>query len=112
MYGAVMSNRKRLARAEMRAAVLKAMAHSTRLLILDELAGGERCVCELHALVGGDMSTVSKHLSVLKAVGLVSDRRQGTMIFYRLECPCINELLGCVERTSRAAIQAKLASLQ
>ena len=107
-----MTDLKRLARAELRAAVLKAMANSTRLLILDELAGGERCVCELHALVGGDMSTVSKHLSVLKAVGLVSDRRQRTKIFYRLECPCISELLGCVERTSRAAIHIKLAVLQ
>ncbi len=57
-----------------RADILKAMAHPTRLYILEELARGERCVCELHADTGADFSTVSKHLSVLKNAGIVRMR--------------------------------------
>jgi DNA-binding transcriptional ArsR family regulator len=49
------------------AQVFKALAHPSRLLIVDELMQSERCVCELTELVGSDMSTVSKHLSVLKS---------------------------------------------
>ena len=63
-----------LARHEARAQVFKALAHPSRLLIVDELMQSERCVCELTALVGSDMSTVSKHLSVLKAAGVVAGR--------------------------------------
>ncbi|RPJ48319.1 MAG: transcriptional regulator, partial [Candidatus Latescibacterota bacterium] len=51
---------------EARARIIKAMAHPTRLFIVDELARGERCVCDLAEMVGADVSTVSKHLSILR----------------------------------------------
>ncbi len=51
---------------EARAKVVKALAHPTRLFIVDELSRGKRCVCELTELVEADMSTVSKHLAILK----------------------------------------------
>ena len=60
-----------------RAAVYKALGHPTRLFIVEELSHGERCVCELTAMVGADVSTVSKHLSVLRGVGLVEDEKRG-----------------------------------
>ena len=44
--------------------IFKALAHETRMLVVDELSRGERCVCELTGLVGVDISTMSKHLSV------------------------------------------------
>ncbi|MBN1268906.1 MAG: winged helix-turn-helix transcriptional regulator [Kiritimatiellae bacterium] len=56
-----------------RARILKALAHPSRLLMVEELAGGEKCVCELQAAVGADISTVSKHLAVMKRAGLVQD---------------------------------------
>jgi DNA-binding transcriptional ArsR family regulator len=49
-----------------KALVLKAMAHPSRLAMLEALADGERCVCELQRVVGSDMSTVSKHLALLR----------------------------------------------
>ncbi|MBM3853109.1 MAG: helix-turn-helix transcriptional regulator, partial [Verrucomicrobia bacterium] len=52
--------------------------------ILDELAGGERCVCELVAAVGSSWSTVSRHLSVLKTAGVIADDKRGLQVFYRL----------------------------
>jgi ArsR family transcriptional regulator len=90
-----------LARYEARAQVFKALAHPSRLLIVDELMQSARCVCELTALVGSDMSTVSKHLSVLKAAGVVADERRGAQIWYRLRMKCVTRFFGCVDSELR-----------
>ena len=62
---------------EARAAVVKALAHPTRLFIVEELSRGARCVADLTNLIGADMSTVSKHLAVLRNVGIVEDDKRG-----------------------------------
>jgi len=80
-----------------RAGVIKAMAHPSRLMIIDALSEGERCVCELQELVGSDLSTVSKHLSVLRNSGIVAGRKEGLQVFYRLRVPCILNFFGCVD---------------
>jgi len=80
-----------------RAQVLKAMAHPTRLFIIEELEKEERCVCDLTEQIGADVSTVSKHLSVLKQAGIVIDDKRGNQVFYRLRVPCILNFFGCVE---------------
>jgi ArsR family transcriptional regulator len=82
---------------ESRAKVMKALAHTSRLFIVEELSRGERCVCELTEMIGADVSTVSKHLAVLREAGLVLDERRGVQIFYRLRVPCILNFFGCVE---------------
>jgi DNA-binding transcriptional ArsR family regulator len=94
-----------------RARVLKALAHPVRLRFVDELARGEMCVCELNALVGQDGSTVSKHLSLLKAAGVVLDRKQGNQVYYRLRVPCILSFFGCVERVLREQAQEQLGAV-
>lgn len=89
---------KRLrARNEARARILKALAHPSRLLIVDELARRERCVCELTEMVGADISTVSKHLSLLKAAGIVADEKRGAQVFYTLRVRCVLKFFDCVE---------------
>lgn len=90
-------NAKTQALFEARAEIVKALAHPTRLFIVNELSKGERCVCELRDEIGADMSTVSKHLSVLKNAGVVEDDKRGLQVFYRLCCPCILNFFGCVE---------------
>jgi ArsR family transcriptional regulator len=82
---------------EARAKVMKALAHPSRLFIVDELSRGERCVCELTEMIGADVSTVSKHLALLKQSGVVLDERRGQQVFYRLRVPCILNFFGCVE---------------
>ncbi len=72
------------------------MAHPTRLFIVDELSKRERCVCELTEMVGADISTVSKHLSLLKAAGIVLDEKRGTQVFYSLRVPCVLRFFDCV----------------
>ena len=89
---------RRKTKYQVRARIIKAMAHPTRLFIVDELSrSGERCVCELTEMVGDDISTVSKHLSVLKNAGIISDEKRRNQVFYRLQVPCIMEFFRCVE---------------
>jgi DNA-binding transcriptional ArsR family regulator len=67
---------------ERRAAVIKALAHPSRLYIVDRLSENEHCVNELTALIGSDMLIISKHLSVLKNAGVVQDEKRGAPIYY------------------------------
>ena len=93
-----------------KAQVIKAMAHPSRLAMVEALADGELCVCELQRLVGSDMSTVSKHLSVLRNAGIVSDRKHGLQVYYHLCCPCILDFLGCIDAVIRADAEGRLAA--
>ena len=81
-----------------RADIFKALGHPARLCMVMALGDQERCVCELQAVVGSDMSTVSKHLGILRAAGLVDTEKRGKQVFYSLRCPCTLEFLNCVER--------------
>ncbi len=98
-------NKDRKKHLEARAKVLKAMAHPSRLFIIEELDKGERCVCELTGMIGADVSTISKHLSVLKQAGLVIDDKRGNQVFYQLRVPCILNFFGCVESVLEAQHQ-------
>lgn len=99
---------KKRSRFEARARIVKAMAHPTRLFVLDELSRGERCVCELRDMVGADISTVSKHLSVLKNAGLVRDEKRGAQVFYSLRVCCLPEFFSCVESVLRSAVEEQI----
>jgi len=85
------------ARLSLQASIIKALAHPTRLFIVQELNRGERCVCQLKELIGSDMSTVSRHLSVLKNAGILADDKRGNQVWYSLKVPCVLSFLGCVE---------------
>ena len=77
------------------AQILKALANEARLKIVARLATSECSAGELTSLVGLDQSTVSKHLAVLRAHGIVSDRREGNVVFYKLMTPCVVKFLTC-----------------
>jgi len=85
-----------------RARIMKAMAHPSRLMMVDELSRGERCVCELTELVGHDISTVSKHLAILRKAGIVTDEKKGKQVFYRLKLPCVLNFFQCIESVVQA----------
>ena len=96
------------ARYEARAAIIKALAHPTRLFLVDRLgASGRQCVCELTELVGADMSTVSKHLAVLKNAGIVRDEKEGSMVFYQLQVKCMTRFFDCVESVLKSNAQCR-----
>jgi ArsR family transcriptional regulator, arsenate/arsenite/antimonite-responsive transcriptional repressor len=87
---------KDLKKYENMAITMKAMAHPTRLFILDKLNEREHCVCELQEMIGADMSTVSKHLAVLKNAGIIGNRKQNNQVFYNLLCPCVLDIYKCI----------------
>ncbi len=96
------------ARLKARANVIKAMAHPTRLFIIDELSRRERCVCDLTQMIGADVSTVSKHLSLLRSAGIVQDEKRGAQVFYSLKMPCILGFFSCVESVLKSLATEQL----
>jgi len=98
-----------------RAAVYKALGHPVRLRIVDRLAEGECCVCELlRATEFGNLSgpTISQHLLVLKTAGVIVDEKRGKKIFYRLRMPCVAEISLCVsacEKTPAPSISRRVS---
>lgn len=95
-------NRPCDARRKFRVGVFKALAHPSRLLIIEELAKSDKCVCELTRMVGAEMPTVSRHLSVLKNAGIVEDDKRGMQVFYRLAAPCVLKFLDCVDGVGKS----------
>ncbi len=97
-------------RLEAQARVIKALAHPTRLFLIEELCKEERCVCDLAEMVGSDISTVSKHLSLLRQAGIVQDDKRGKKVFYRLRMSCALDFTSCanaiLEETSRRRLEA------
>lgn len=99
------------ARYEARAKIAKALGHPSRLIIMEALEQREMCVCELTELVGSDQSTISRHLAVLKQAGLVSDRKEGVMTFYRVRVGCLQGFWNCVEAVLRENLKEHKAAL-
>lgn len=99
-------------RYDARARIAKALAHPSRLMILEALEDREVCVCDLTDLVGADQSTVSKHLALLKQAGLVEDRKDGVMVYYRIKVCCLQGFWDCIEAVLSQNLKAQQAVLR
>jgi ArsR family transcriptional regulator len=86
-----------IAATDRRIAVIKALAHPTRLKIAENLSSRSLCVSEIHTLIGGDLSTVSKHLTLMRESGWLACEKRGQHIHYRLACDCLDDFLRCVD---------------
>jgi ArsR family transcriptional regulator len=104
-------NEKTKKQYEARAKIAKALAHPSRLLMLDRLQEREMCVGDLTAAVGADQSTVSKHLAILKDVGLIDLRKEGTMNYYKVCCGCLGGFFSCIESILESNLQKDLEIL-
>jgi ArsR family transcriptional regulator len=100
------------ARYDARARIAKALAHPGRLMILEALETRETCVCDLTDLVGADQSTVSKHLAVLKQAGLVEDRKDGVLVYYKLKVCCLHGFWDCIETVLAENLKVQQAVLR
>ena len=94
------------------ATIFKALGHPSHLLMVDALRGGEKCVCDLQTLVGDDVSTVSKHLAVLREAGVVTSEKRGTNIYYSLALRCLETFLACTGDLVRRRILEQLPLLE
>lgn len=103
-----MNEQERL-RSEERARILKAIAHPSRIFIVEKLSSKPHCVCELTEMIGADTSTVSKHLSILKNAGIIEDEKRGTSVYYSLRCECIIKFIGCIEQVIKINLDRQQA---
>ena len=83
------------------AALFKLLSHPSRLAILQVLRDGEECVCHLEAALGLRQAYISQQLMVLRQAGLVTDRREGWNVFYRVAKPEVYALLDAALATVR-----------
>ena len=88
-----------------KAKIIKALAHQTRIYMVEELANGEKCVCEFVDVIASDFSTISKHLSILKNAGIVQVDKRGQKVFYSLKTPCITNFLDCIETVIKTNLE-------
>jgi len=71
------------------------------------LLHGEKCVCEFVREIDADFSTISKHLSILKEAGIVSDEKRGKQVFYHLKTPCILQFTECALNIIESNMEAQ-----
>ena len=82
---------------EKRAEFFKALSHPTRLAIVEMLKDGPVCVCEIAEAVPGGISTVSRHLSVMKRYGVLDSEKEKRKVMYSLRTPCVLHFMQCVD---------------
>jgi ArsR family transcriptional regulator len=90
-----------------KAAIFKALGHPTRLAIVEMLAGGERCVCEIEPAFADSQATISRHLDVLLRAGILRRRRAGVRMMYELAMPCLLDAMPCIVRALGGRQKAK-----
>ena len=98
--------------AEIKVGIIKAMAHPVRLMIIDELSRGDKCVCELLPMFKLDQSTLSRHLSQLKKAGIITEKKEGVRAIHHLATPCILKVFGCIMNVVRNDLNRKRKTLK
>jgi DNA-binding transcriptional ArsR family regulator len=93
---------------EVKANLFRVLGHPARVRILELLRDGERSVGSLQAELELDSGGTSQHLAALRRIGLVTPRREGTSVYYRVEDESVFELLAA----GRAIISRRLATEQ
>ena len=80
--------------------------------MMEQLGEKSYCVCELTEMVRLAISTVSKHLSILRTAGLVNVEKKGKQVFYSLRMRCALNFLDCVEAVLREQAQDRMDAIQ
>jgi len=96
---------------QLQAEVIQAAGHPIRLAIIDYLAGGEQCVCDIAENVDAKRSNVSRHLAVMLNAGIVDSHKDGLRVIYKLRTPCILNFLGCVTQVLKERLESQTAAL-
>lgn len=98
-------------KAEMWSDILKAMAHPTRVMILNALEESEQTFSDLMKLFEFDKSTVSKHLTILKKAGIISSTKNGNETIFKLDVGCIMQFFKCADTVIETNIKKQQACL-
>ena len=96
---------------DLRAELLKALASPLRLKILEALRDGEKNVCELMDALDICQSTLSCNLSVLRTSGVLSDRKEGTSVYYRVSDENVYALIKTLDQVLRGQCEGVVKAL-
>lgn len=94
-----------------KADIFQALAHPTRIAILESLGDGELSAGALNEKLGIEQANVSQHLSVLRAKQIVSNRKAGNQVFYSVRDPIITKVLSLMRTYFHAHLKEALAML-
>ena len=83
---------------EKKAQIFKTLSNPVRLEIMDFLADGEKCVCEIVENLNYEQPHISKSLIKLKEAGLIKDRKEGLNVYYSLKICCMGEFFNCLSK--------------
>lgn len=95
-----------------KADVFQVLGHPTRIHIIETLRDGERPVSGILEAVGVEQANLSQHLSVLRAKGLVVNRKEGNQVLYSLRDPLLVEVLDTMRRYFQAHLEEALMILR
>jgi DNA-binding transcriptional ArsR family regulator len=90
----------------LQAALCKSLSDPKRLRIIKSLRDGERTVGELTAILGVKQSNASQHLAVLRKIGVITPRKEGNTVYYRLAHPRIAEACDLVHEVIAAQLMS------
>jgi len=96
----------------MKADILKALAHPTRVSILECLRQGERCVCEIIEELDMEQSNISQHLAVLKKLDIVDSRKEGLRVNYRVKYPEVFQILDLLDGVLVSQVEDTMTTLK
>ncbi len=94
-----------------KADIFQALAHPTRIAILEALSGNELSAGTLIDTLKMEQANVSQHLAVLRAKRLVSNRKVGNQVFYSVRDPLISKVLNLMRQYFQAHLKEGLAML-
>ncbi|MFA7017561.1 MAG: metalloregulator ArsR/SmtB family transcription factor [Sphaerochaetaceae bacterium] len=101
-------NQNKVEQFEDMAKLFRVLGHPARLAMIEELSERSWCVCEIAAHLGLTNPTASKHLSLLKSVGVIEMQKEGTQVNCTLTMPCIFQMMACATQfTSVEATKSK-----
>ncbi|MCD6083600.1 winged helix-turn-helix transcriptional regulator [Candidatus Aerophobetes bacterium] len=96
---------------EAEAEYFKALSHPTRIKIVQYLKEGERCVCEIVPYLKEEQSNVSRHLAALKRAGILSSRKEGVSVYYKVQDENVYKILDLALSSVKRIAREKAAIL-
>ena len=96
---------------EVQAEYFRALSHPARIRIVHYLKKGERCVCEIVPYLKEEQSNVSRHLAVLKRAGILSSRKEGVSVYYRVEDENVYKIVDLALYSVKKVAKEKVALL-
>lgn len=95
-----------------KAEIFQALAHPTRIAIVEALRGGERSAGQLIERLGLEQANASQHLSVLRGRQIVTSRKEGNQVFYSLRDPVLIEVLDILKRYFYSQLSQTMSMLK